>query len=143
LTSGAEIKSCRGLSGTLLTLYFDQQSQQLNTQAQNQLQQWLASLKNKNNLSLVLEGHTDRQGTALNNLRFSNERAQSVANELLDKGFSASNLIVDGNGEFGLVSDEAELNRRVEIWVQQDRSCENVETLMPNKEMIVEGDNLH
>lgn len=123
LTTKSLDQQCQILSGVLLSVYFDPRSVQLNAPERERLMQWLSSLNNKEHLNLVLEGSSDRKGTALNNLKFSKLRAQNVANVLLENGFSNNNLSIDGNGEFGLVSDQAELNRRVEIWVQSDRTC--------------------
>ena len=114
---------CQILSGVLLNVYFGPRSMELDAPEKEKLMQWISSLNNKEALDLVLEGSSDRKGTALNNLKFSRLRAQNVANVLLENGFSSDNLSIDGNGEFGLVSEQAALNRRVEIWVQSDRTC--------------------
>lgn len=72
---------------------------------------------------LVVEGHTDSTGTSAHNQKLSERRAASVADYLIDRGVSASKVIVYGFGEARpkASNDTAEgrqLNRRVEIHIQ-------------------------
>ena len=134
---------CERLSGNQLTLYFDKTSHHLNTQSQHKLNNWLATLEHKNQIEYMLEGHSDQQGTALNNLKYSKLRAKNVATILARHGFSKANLNTQGSGEFNLASEnEPSLNRRVEIWVMQDKHCE-MKTETPRTEVLVEGSRLH
>jgi len=138
-----EPQSCQVLSGTQLTLYFDNASNELNQPAQEQLNNWWASLEHPNHVEFMIEGHSDKQGTALNNLRFSKQRAINVASQLATKGFPEEKLKVDGSGEFNLASEEnAYLNRRVDIWVLRDGHCD-IQAQERVIEVIAEGDKLH
>ncbi|NRB40880.1 MAG: OmpA family protein [Pseudomonadales bacterium] len=117
--------SCQLLSGTQLTLYFDPLSDELNATSQQRLKNWVATLEHKDQIEFMLEGHSDKQGTALNNLKISRQRASSVVRALVDQGFAEKNLDTDGSGEFNLLSvDDDSLNRRVEIWVLRDYHCD-------------------
>jgi len=138
-----EPQSCQVLSGTQLTLYFDNSSNELNQLAQDQLNNWWTSLEHPNHVEFMIEGHSDKQGTALNNLRFSKQRAVNVASQLANKGFPEEKLKVDGSGEFNLASEEnANLNRRVDIWVLRDGHCD-IQAQERVIEVIAEGDKLH
>jgi len=138
-----EPQICQVLSGTQLTLYFDNSSDALNQLAQDQLNNWWTSLEHPNHVEFMIEGHSDKQGTALNNLRFSKQRAINVASQLANKGFPEEKLKVDGSGEFNLASEEnANLNRRVDIWVLRDGHCD-IQAQERVIEVIAEGDKLH
>lgn len=73
--------------------------------------------------SIAVEGHTDSKGTSIYNQRLSEERAQSVADELVREGVSRQKMIVRGYGKNRPVSsNESESgrqrNRRVEVIVE-------------------------
>ena len=138
-----EPQSCQVLSGTQLTLYFDNSSDALNQLAQDQLNKWWTSLEHPNHVEFMIEGHSDKQGTALNNLRFSKQRAINVASQLTSNGFPEEQLKIDGSGEFNLASEEnANLNRRVDIWVLRDGHCD-IQAEERVVDVIAEGDKLH
>lgn len=63
---------------------------------------------------VLIEGHTDRQGSREMNLELSQRRAQAVADFLKANGVAADRLRVQGFGFDRPVSDSAEQNRRVE-----------------------------
>lgn len=70
--------------------------------------------------SLVITGHTDSTGSAAYNQRLSRQRAQSVANYMIEQGVSASKITVRGLGERSPIADNRTsagraANRRVEI----------------------------
>lgn len=73
---------------------------------------------------VVVEGHTDAQGSDQYNLELSQHRADSVRNALVNKyGFSASQVSAKGYGESQPVADNATRegradNRRVEISIR-------------------------
>ncbi len=134
---------CERLLGNQLTLYFDKTSNHLNAQSQNKLNDWLATLEYKNQIEFMLEGHSDQQGTALNNLEFSEQRAKDVATILTLHGLPEANINTQGSGEFNLASEnDSSLNRRVEIWVMQDKHCD-ITNEIPKTDTLVEGSNLH
>ncbi|MCK5138027.1 MAG: OmpA family protein [Bacteroidales bacterium] len=69
-------------------------------------------------LSIVIEGHTDNMGTFEYNMKLSNERAQAVVGYLLDKGLSENRITYEGFGYTKPLSDNRsdagrQMNRRV------------------------------
>ena len=73
--------------------------------------------------TLVIEGHTDIQGDADNNLRLSQARAEAVRAWLVSKGVPGERLVARGFGEsqpvrMGDGPDDHEANRRVEFVVR-------------------------
>jgi outer membrane protein OmpA-like peptidoglycan-associated protein len=72
---------------------------------------------------IVVEGHTDSQGTAAANQDLSQRRAESVRSYLLSRGIAADRLSAAGFGPSRPIADNASAegranNRRVEIVVQ-------------------------
>lgn len=77
-------------------------------------------LHDNKNLKIAIQGHTDNTGTAQNNLKLSEKRAQSVRAALIEKSISADRLQAKGLGQAQPVaSNESEdgkaQNRRVEL----------------------------
>ncbi len=77
------------------------------------------------NVKILLKGHTDNRGNAELNLQLSEERANAVANYLLEEGISDDRI--DGMGYGGkepiasnLYEETRRLNRRVEFEVIAD-----------------------
>ena len=73
---------------------------------------------------LSIEGHTDHIGNAAKNLLLSEQRAQTVATYLTQKGISASRITAKGYGDTKpLVREAADVpnakNRRVEFLIQE------------------------
>jgi outer membrane protein OmpA-like peptidoglycan-associated protein len=72
---------------------------------------------------IVVEGHTDSQGSAASNQDLSQRRAQSVRDYLVSKGISADRVTSQGFGPTRSIADNASAegranNRRVEIVIQ-------------------------
>jgi outer membrane protein OmpA-like peptidoglycan-associated protein len=63
---------------------------------------------------VLIEGHTDRQGSADFNLELSQRRAQAVADYLKTLGIAGDRLQVQGHGFAKPISSAPEKNRRVE-----------------------------
>lgn len=77
-------------------------------------------LKEHENIKVEIAGHTDSRGRASLNLRISQDRANSVKNELVKLGVKEESLKAVGYGEkYPIVKDDknglSEINRRVEI----------------------------
>jgi outer membrane protein OmpA-like peptidoglycan-associated protein len=75
---------------------------------------------------IVVEGHTDAQGSAASNQELSQRRAQSVRDFLVSHGISADRVTSQGFGPTRPVADNASAegranNRRVEIVIQPTR----------------------
>jgi len=83
----------------------------------------LASQLNKYDLNkLKIVGHTDDVGDAAYNQKLSEERAQSVANLFLARGFKQENIYVIGRGSTqpyvpNTTNENRAINRRVAIVV--------------------------
>ncbi|HEV8548722.1 MAG TPA: OmpA family protein [Polyangiaceae bacterium] len=72
---------------------------------------------------MVVEGHTDSQGSAANNQELSQRRAQAVRDYLVTRGIASDRISAQGFGSTRSVADNASPegranNRRVEIVVQ-------------------------
>ena len=84
------------------------------------LEQALLILKQRPDLSIVVEGHTDSMGADDYNKRLSDRRAKSVVDWLVQHGIAASRIEYAGHGESQLKYDNSTeegraLSRRVEI----------------------------
>jgi outer membrane protein OmpA-like peptidoglycan-associated protein len=108
----------------LYGIYFEVDSAMLKPESTETLQQVLAVLKSKPSLNLVIEGHTDSQGSDKYNVELSQKRAQAVIDWLVKNGIDVNRLIAKGYGESKPVADNSRpdgraLNRRVEISVDK------------------------
>ena len=66
----------------------------------------------------MLEGHADAKGTQVYNLGLSQRRARAIATYLLSQGVSQEQITEVSFGKEKLVSNQDDLNRRVEIIYQ-------------------------
>lgn len=109
------------LSGGVL---FESAKWQLLPTAQTKLNDVAAALtKQDPDSSIVVEGHTDSQGTAANNQELSQKRAEAVRAYLVTKGIAADRITATGLGPSRSIADNASPegranNRRVEIVVK-------------------------
>jgi OmpA-OmpF porin, OOP family len=87
-------------------------------------------MKDRPNMQVMVEGHTDSKGTEPYNQKLSERRARAVFNYLVDKGISSSRMQTIGYGETRPIasntkpngSDNPEgraMNRRVELKVMK------------------------
>lgn len=92
--------------------------------AQSRLNQVAEALMSTDkNRMLIVEGHTDSQGSAAYNMDLSQRRAESVRAYLISRGYPAQFIAPRGIGEVRPIADNASPegrsnNRRVEIIVQ-------------------------
>jgi outer membrane protein OmpA-like peptidoglycan-associated protein len=82
-----------------------------------------ALIKQDKESTIVVEGHTDSQGSASTNQDLSQRRAQSVRDYLVSRGLAADRLTAQGFGSSRAVADNASPegranNRRVELVVK-------------------------
>jgi outer membrane protein OmpA-like peptidoglycan-associated protein len=106
----------------LYGIYFDFDSATLRSDSVETLEQVLTAVKARPSLQLVVEGHTDSQGSDDYNLKLSDRRAQSVVQWLVSNGIDSGQLTARGYGEGRPVADNDRpdgraLNRRVEMAV--------------------------
>ena len=73
-------------------VFFNYDSAELDTDAQELLQDQVAWLKQYTDVSVIIEGHCDERGTREYNLALGEKRAQSVKNYLINLGISADRV---------------------------------------------------
>jgi len=110
------------LSGSVL---FRSDESTLLAEAQTRLNQVAEALLANRARSLVVEGHTDSQGSDADNQSLSQRRADSVRGYLIGRGYAADHIVAQGMGEGRPVADNGtpegrSNNRRVEIIIQRD-----------------------
>jgi outer membrane protein OmpA-like peptidoglycan-associated protein len=80
-------------------------------------------LKQRGDIDVVVEGHTDSMGSDAYNMKLSNRRAEAVKRYLADHGIAASRITSEGFGESEPVASNETAegraqNRRVELHVK-------------------------
>ena len=105
---------------TLADQDFKYGTAELTPESHKALKEVLAMLAAEPDSGLRIEGYTDNQGLAEDNLKFSKQRAQAVMDWLVKEGVDASRLKVEGfDGSRPLADNDTPegraLNRRVEI----------------------------
>ena len=112
------------LSGSIL---FRSAESTLLPQAQVKLDQVAKSLLSlRTTRNLIIEGHTDSQGTQEYNQSLSQRRADAVRDYLVQKGYPANLIQSRGRSESSPVADNASAegranNRRVEIVIEREQ----------------------
>ena len=91
--------------------------------AQEKLNAVAEALKNQEDHKMVVEGHTDSQGTEASNLELGQKRAQAVRDYLVSRGVKAETISATGIGQSRPIADNKSPegranNRRVEIIVR-------------------------
>jgi len=91
--------------------------------AQEKLNAVAEALKNQEDHKMVVEGHTDSQGSEQSNLELGQKRAQSVRDYLVSRGVKSDTITAVGIGQGRPIADNKSPegranNRRVEIIVQ-------------------------
>lgn len=108
------------LSGSVL---FASNKDALLPAAQERLGQVAEALKTQDDHKIVVEGHTDSQGSAASNQGLSDRRAQAVVSYLVSRGVPADQIRAEGLGPSRPIADNTSAegranNRRVEIIVK-------------------------
>ena len=101
-------------------IFFENNSDKLKVASLSQLDELSKILNKYEGANLVIEGHTDSNGSDALNLALSQKRTESVKNYLIEKGIAASRLTGVGLGEgTPIASNKTTLgrakNRRVEL----------------------------
>lgn len=109
-----------GQTMALNNVFFYRGKAQLRPESYAELNKLAFMLKENNNIEILLEGHTDNQGSADLNVKLSEERVKAVTNYLIKKGAEAGQIDGKGwGGEKPKASNKYEstrkLNRRVEF----------------------------
>ncbi|MDH5326848.1 MAG: OmpA family protein [Gammaproteobacteria bacterium] len=97
--------------------HFDANQTEISADDLEILQQHATYLMNNPGLHLVLEAHSDAQGSAAYNYKLSEKRAEKVVNILLQYGVSSDLITVNNYGESFPLHEENNWkeNRRVEF----------------------------
>lgn len=99
-----------------LSIYFELTKANLLPQSNAELDEVVQWMRQNPNVSIRLEGHTDKIGDADKNLQLSRERVNAVREYLMVKGISGMRIEVKGYGDTRLVCPSpCERNRRVEM----------------------------
>ena len=121
--SGTEARSTsRGVLVNLPDVLFEFGKARLTSSARNTVRD-IAIAAEKTNRRIAVEGHTDSVGTVSFNQRLSEDRAQSVADALVENGVSSRRISSRGYGETRpITSNKSEndrrRNRRVEVIIE-------------------------
>lgn len=106
-----------------LNVEFESNSDVVRSDEQNEISDLAAFMKKYSQTSVVLEGHTDSQGSAAYNQQLSQRRAQAIAEKLSNQfGIASSRIQAVGIGESNPVANNdtaagRQKNRRVEAVV--------------------------
>ncbi|PWB35758.1 hypothetical protein DCO48_02290 [Pseudomonas sp. SDI] len=120
IVSLATMQSDRGLVMTLGDVLFDTGQAELKNSASRTVLKLVQFLQLNPKRVVRIEGYTDSTGAAEENLKLSKDRAQSVADMLVDLGVDEKRIQVEGYGDQYPVEANASergraQNRRVEI----------------------------
>lgn len=113
----------KGKKALIHNVYFETGKANLTTDDEETLQPLLEMLNQYGDLRIEIAGHTDNVGSASNNLKLSQERADTVAKYLVGSGINEERLEAIGYGSSKPMAsndDEIggrELNRRIEVIV--------------------------
>jgi len=105
---------------SILYINFDVDKSNVTKEGQEVVNQIATALKKDSALKIAIEGHTDNTGDAAHNKKLSNDRANSVMNNLVANGIDKARLTAKGFGaEKPLVANDTDdnkaKNRRVEL----------------------------
>ena len=103
-------------------VFFNYDSSELDTDAQELLQDQVAWLKQYSDVSVIIEGHCDERGTREYNLALGEKRAQSVKNYIINLGISADRVSTISYGK----ERPAVVGSNDGAWAQNRRSVTTV-----------------
>lgn len=115
----------RGLVLTLGDVLFETGKSELRAGATSNLAELVAFLKEYEQRTVLIEGHTDDVGTSDYNQDLSLRRADAVRSWLTESGIDGQRLSAVGKGESQAVADNdtptgRQMNRRVEVIIEND-----------------------
>ncbi len=113
----------RGILVNLPDVLFDFNSHSLRSDSMSKIREITDVVRQYPDRNVLVEGHTDSVGTMTYNTRLSEDRAYSVADEMVAQGVSRSRLSVKGYGESHPIDSNTTnsgrtKNRRVEVVIQ-------------------------
>ena len=118
-------QSLKGNSYRLERIFFDYNKSSLLPKSRKQLDDLTAFLKRFPGTHILIIGYTDNTGNDQSNGKLSMDRAQSVADYLINKGIESSRLEFQGLGSSFPIADNSNedgrhLNRRVEFTIVKE-----------------------
>lgn len=102
-------------------LMFDFDSYNLTSGTQENLKALANTLNKYDDTDILIEGHTDKTGTDSYNLTLSQERSEAVKSFLKVNNVDGTRITTKGYGEEQLISDDDEVNRRVEVAIYANK----------------------
>ncbi|NOQ72136.1 MAG: OmpA family protein [Crocinitomix sp.] len=116
-----ELKNIKiGSKIALRNVFFDTGKSNIRSESNTELDRLVKLLKDVPGLKIELSGHTDNTGSAQNNIKLSQARAEAVVSYLTSKGIAANRLVAKGYGSDKPVDTNAtgsgrQNNRRTEF----------------------------
>ena len=116
-----ELKNIKiGSKIALRNVFFDSGKSEIRSESNTELDRLAQLLKDVPGLKIELSGHTDNTGSAPNNLKLSQSRADAVVNYLTAKGIAANRMKAVGYGSNKPVAENSTVqgrqdNRRTEF----------------------------
>ena len=106
----------------IVNLYFETGSARLRPESKARLNEFAGALAANRDAHVMVSGYTDDRGNAASNMRLSQERANAVKTDLVNKGIASDRLTAQGYGEESPVADNGTaagrgLNRHVSVGV--------------------------
>lgn len=99
---------------TINDILYNTASDELSERAQFILKQFARFLKDNKDFTILIQGHTDDEGIAENNLKLSERRALGVRNFLIQNGIDKSRLSAKGYGQTQpKAPNTSEVNKRM------------------------------
>jgi outer membrane protein OmpA-like peptidoglycan-associated protein len=107
-------------------IYFDVDGDAVPQRENPKLAAVLNCTRGLNNIELVIKGYSDNLADSVYNLKLSEQRARSVSNYLISRGFPIENIVIQGYGkQSAIASNQTEegraKNRRVEFDIIRKR----------------------
>jgi outer membrane protein OmpA-like peptidoglycan-associated protein/tetratricopeptide (TPR) repeat protein len=106
----------------LKNIFFDFNKYDLKPESQVELDKIIQLMQDNPTVKIQIEGYTDNIGSAVDNMKLSENRAKAVVNYLVSKNISITRLTAKGFGETGPIADNSTeegraQNRRTELKV--------------------------
>ena len=107
---------------TLDNVHFDVAKATLRPDSFSELEELVTYLKNKTDISIEIAGHTDNVGKDADNLRLSQQRADSIREYIIKKGIESKRVSAKGYGASEPIAPNdtdkgRQSNRRTEVHI--------------------------
>ncbi|HBF88545.1 MAG TPA: hypothetical protein DDX39_07880 [Bacteroidales bacterium] len=106
----------------LNNIFFEGRSAKITSESFPELLRLVLFLKVNKKIEIEISGHTDNQGNPVQNLKLSKDRAQAVADYIINNGIKDTRLTVNGFGDtnpigFNSTEEGRKMNERIEFKV--------------------------